>query len=189
MPAGTIQLHHRVGAGRHACTDLGQMQVHGLGVDIWQHQSGTDTMGRTDGAENVGPFVTSVAGCRRAAALVGPEIGQAALLADPRFVLEPKFDRLFARGLGGEGGPPLRKVFLKVCMASISCAGCCGRADSRQKPRLRSRVPTERTPRGTPNRAWMTRTRSIRRHRTTPCSAGSGPCRTISATACFCSAD
>ena len=83
-------------AGRDLAADFGQMQVHRLGVDSGQYESSPYPAGGADGAEQIGPVVTLVAGSARSAALGCPDVGQAALLADPGFILPPKLDRLAA---------------------------------------------------------------------------------------------
>ena len=53
------------GAGRDRAADLGEMEGHGLGVGGGHHQAPPRRALRTDGAENVGPFVAVVARCAR----------------------------------------------------------------------------------------------------------------------------
>ncbi len=89
MPAGAVQRKDGVRARGHLGADLGQMQVHRLGVDERQHEGGADPPGGTDGAEQIGPAVTLIARCARAATLVRPDVGQAALLSDPGLILPP----------------------------------------------------------------------------------------------------
>jgi ABC-type branched-subunit amino acid transport system ATPase component len=110
-----------------------------------------------------------------------------ALAADPRFILEPHFQR-FAPGvlrqsLGYCGG----EVFLKASCASGSDLGCCGRTERRRKPKAANCLPTVRSCMTTPNSASILRFRSMRRHRTTPSLARSGLTRTQWAKVAFCS--
>src|SRR5450759_2591893 len=56
---------------------------------------------RTDGAEDVGPFVALVARRARPRSTPSPDAGQRALLADARLVLEPDFNGLIF-GMVGE---------------------------------------------------------------------------------------
>jgi hypothetical protein len=97
--------------------DLGQMQVHCLCIGLGQDEGGAYATRRTDRTEDIRPIVALIARRRRASALLSPDVGQAALLADARFVLPPKLDRLVA-SLGRDGvsdqcgkvlwnGPPL----------------------------------------------------------------------------------
>ncbi len=74
--------------------DLLELQVHRLGVGIGHHQGGAGGALGADGAEDVGPFVAAVAGASWARADARPDPCQRALLADPRLVLEPDFQRL-----------------------------------------------------------------------------------------------
>lgn len=187
MPSGSVKEQDGVTAGRHLAADLLEMQVHRFGIGIRQDQSRADIATRTDSAEYVGPLTTLVARRGRAAAALGPNAGQRALLANPGFILPPKFDRFFARMLGDDGFDQIGKVFLCVSCAAGSCRGCRGRTDSRRKPRRRSIAPTLRSAKITLNRALITRARSTRRQRTTPSTARSGPLRTSSATAASCS--
>jgi hypothetical protein len=103
-------------AGCDLRADLREMQVHRLDVDVWQDQCRTNPAGGTDGAKDVGPFVSLISRLAGATARLRPDISQAALLADPGFVLPPELDRLAAGVLGNgrrdEGG----EVFL--------CASC-----------------------------------------------------------------
>ena len=100
------------------------MQVHRFGVDLGQHQGGTDPARGADRAEQIGPLVALIARRPRAAALLSPDVGQAALLTDPRFVLPPQFDRLAAGMLRNDSGDQFGEVFLCASCAAASCSGC-----------------------------------------------------------------
>ena len=78
---------------------------------------------RTDGTEDVGPFVASVARCARPRSAFGPDAGQRALLADPRFVLEPDFDRLVFGAVGELRRDRRGEVFLNASWAASSVWG------------------------------------------------------------------
>ena len=67
------------------------------------------------------------------------------LLANPGFVLPPKFDRLFARMLGDCGGDQIGKVLLCASCAAGSCCGWRGRTDKRRNPSRRNIAPTLRS--------------------------------------------
>ena len=69
-----------------------------MGVGVWQHQSGADVARGTDRAEDIGLLV-ALRGVPPGGPPLGPNVSQAALLANPRFILPPKFDRPPARGL------------------------------------------------------------------------------------------
>jgi hypothetical protein len=93
MPSGAIHNEQGDGARTDAFTDFNQMLVHGLDVDGRQNQSAADASGRTDRAEKIRPVEAPVARRARAASEPGPDVGQRALLPDPRFILEPDFDK------------------------------------------------------------------------------------------------
>ena len=86
-------------AGTHQSAGLLQMEVHGVGVGVWQHQTRSDTARRADRPENVRPMVALVSRRRRTASALCPDVGQTALLTDPGLILPPEFDRLIT-GLG-----------------------------------------------------------------------------------------
>ena len=87
VPAGAVERDHDVGAGRDLRADLLEMRVHRMDVDMRQDQRRTDAASGTAGAEDVGPLVALIPRLARPAALLRPDIGQAALLADPGFIL------------------------------------------------------------------------------------------------------
>src|SRR6202012_6025994 len=119
-----------MGARCDLCADFRQVQVHCVAIDVRQDQRRANAPGRTDGAENVGPFVSLIARLARTAARFRPDIGQAALLADSGFVLPPEFDRLATGAGGNDGADQLGKVFLCAACASASCAGWRGRTET-----------------------------------------------------------
>jgi hypothetical protein len=90
--------------------DLGGMLVHRVAIGGGQDEARTHASRRTDRAEQVGPAVALVARRRRSTALVGPDAGQRALLADAGFdrlwrsTLPPEFDRLAAGVLPDRAG-------------------------------------------------------------------------------------
>src|ERR1039458_8690184 len=97
-----------------------------------EDQSGRSAALRTDGAEDVGPFVALVARRARPRSTPSPDAGQRALLADARLVLEPDFNGLIF-GMVGEPRDDRRgEVFLNASWASSSVCGWRGRTESRQ---------------------------------------------------------
>jgi hypothetical protein len=87
-----------------------------MNIGVRQNQSGTDTARRAHRAEQVCPPKPLITRRSRAGAALCPNPGQAALLADPRFVLPPKFDRLVSRGGRNRCGNKISEVFLvPVC--------------------------------------------------------------------------
>jgi hypothetical protein len=102
-------------AGGDLVADRVQMQRHGLGIGCRHDKTCRDAPLGTGGTEEIGPVITPIAGRAWPRAAPGPDTGQRALLADPRFVLEPDFDRL-ALGVAGERRRNGRgKVFLNAC--------------------------------------------------------------------------
>ena len=91
MPTCLIHDDDGVRAGGDSLADLGQVQVHRVGIAPWQHQSGAGAAGRADRAENIGPFRTLIMRRAGASAAPGPAPGNLVLLADARLVLEPNF--------------------------------------------------------------------------------------------------
>lgn len=63
MPTGAIQQHDGMSTGRDVPTDLGQMQVHRLGIGLGQDKSGAEGTRGTHRAEDVGPVVALIAWC------------------------------------------------------------------------------------------------------------------------------
>src|SRR5215207_3533089 len=189
VPSGAVDGQHGMGARGDVGADLGQVQVHHVGVGERQHERGASAAGWADRAEQVGPGIALVPRRRRPGAALGPHPGQRALLADAGLVLPPEFQRLAAGALRQrrvyEGG----EVALKDAWAAASWPGCRGRATSRRKPSRRSTVLMLRSASTIPNLASIARARSARRQRTTPCSAKSGPRRTHPTTSASCSGE
>ena len=131
--------------GRDVAGDLGEMQVHGLGVDLRQHESGGFLGLGAGGSEEVGRLVALIAGLPRPAAAARPLSGQLALLADPGFVLEPDLDPLPRRFLADGGNDQLGQFFLNSACASGADLGCCGRAEIRLKPSAGTSLPMPRS--------------------------------------------
>ncbi len=77
-------------------SDLGEMRAHGLCVGMWHDQSGRFSPFRADGAENVAPDIAGVARGTGACSTLGPDTGERALLANPRFILKPYLQGLAA---------------------------------------------------------------------------------------------
>ena len=82
VPARPVQHEHGVGALGDTAPDLGQVRVHGLDVDVRQHDGRAHAALRADRAEQPGPGVAAVAQGARQRAPLGPNAGQRALLAD-----------------------------------------------------------------------------------------------------------
>ena len=117
-------------SGRNAARDFGQVGRHRLGVDGGQDQTCGNTARRADGTEDIRPLIAGVAWRTRSRAASGPEPRQCALLADPRFILEPDFDGFALRSLRDCRRYRRAEVFLKASCACGSVLGCCGRTES-----------------------------------------------------------
>ena len=89
MPSGLIDEDGGVRAGCDLRGDLGQMQVHRLGVAARHDEGGAFALLRTDRAENIGRGGSLVAWRARPRSTLGPTARDLVLLADPRLVGEP----------------------------------------------------------------------------------------------------
>jgi hypothetical protein len=112
-----------VGTGRDGLGDLGEVQVHRLGIAGRQDQGRTLALLRADRTEDVGGGGALVTGRARAGAALCPAAGDLILLADTSLILEPDFylvvvDRLLARDCFQARG----EVFLKSSIAPLACA-------------------------------------------------------------------
>ena len=120
---GAIEDEGSVAARRNPPADLRQMQGHDLGVGGWDDERRRDAALRTDGAEDVGPFVALIARRTRPCSSLGPDAGQRPLLANSCLVLEPDFDGFVFRVVGEPRRDRCGKVFLNACWASSSVWG------------------------------------------------------------------
>jgi hypothetical protein len=131
VPASLIDQEDGVGTGRDDRGDLGEVQVHRLGVAGWQDQGRALALLWADGAEDVGrggPLITGSAG---AGATFCPSASDLILLADTSLICEPYFylvaiDPLLARDFAQTRG----EVFLKSSIAPAACEWWRGRAES-----------------------------------------------------------
>jgi len=121
--AGAIEHDGGVCAGTDLTTDLGEMQRQCFAVGGRENKGCGGATVRTNSAEDVGPFIALIAPGARACSALGPDAGQRALLADPRFVLEPDFDRLAVGAIREVRGKRRGEVFLKAPWASSSASG------------------------------------------------------------------
>ena len=123
VPARTVDDDDGVRAGWNLFRDLGQMQVHGLDVDVGHDQRRANVTCRTNRAKDIGGRVPLIALHARARAALGPQTRQRAFLSDPRFVLEPELDGFAFGAFGDDFRRALGKVFLKASTASGSLCG------------------------------------------------------------------
>lgn len=130
MPARAVEDEHAVGPGCDAAGDFRQVSVHGRGIDVGKDQPRRGPARRADRAEEIGPLVAGVARGTGSRAAFGPDAGEGALLANPRFILEPDFERSALRGLRDRNRYRRAEVFLKDSCATGSVLGCCGRTES-----------------------------------------------------------
>lgn len=123
MPSGAIDGDDGVGTGLDGLSDRGEVVVHRLAADFGHDQSDAEITRGTDGAEDIGEVVALIADRGGTCAFQRPDIGQAALLADPGLILPPQFDRLGAGVLGDRLGDQAGEVFLCAAWASGSACG------------------------------------------------------------------
>ena len=107
-----------MGSWRHLGRDLGEVQVHGLGVAGGQDQGRALALARADGAEDVGRGRALIVGRRGPRSPPRPAPGDLVLLADARLVGEPelypvRIDALLPRDLV----QARREAFLKSSIA------------------------------------------------------------------------
>jgi len=114
VPASLIDQEDGVGTGRDHLGDLGEMQVHRLGIAGRQDQGRAFALLRADRAEDVGRGGALITGRAGTGATPGPAAGDLVLLTNTSLICKPYFylvavDRLFARDCLQERG----EVFLK----------------------------------------------------------------------------
>ena len=114
--------------------DLVEMQLHGLGVGDWQHQSRADTALWTYGSEQIGVLIALVGWQARSGTLPGPDANAPVLLPDPRFILKPQLYRCPFGQIRYLRRKRVGEVFLNASMTWGSCAGCCGRPEICENP-------------------------------------------------------
>ena len=131
VPSRLVDEECGVAARRDGCGDLGQVQVHRLGIASGQDERCTFAKRGTDGSEDVGGSGALIGGRGRPRSTSGPATGDLVLLSDPGFVGEPdlyrgRLDTLVLRDLAQDGG----ETFLKCSIAPAAWAWWRGRAVS-----------------------------------------------------------
>ena len=131
VPSRLVDEECGVTARRDGCGDLGQVQVHRLGIASRQDERCTLAKCRTDGSEDVGGSGALIGRRRWPHSAFGPATGDLVLLSDPGFVGEPdlyrgRLDTLVLRDLAQDGG----ETFLKCSIAPAAWAWWRGRAVS-----------------------------------------------------------
>ncbi len=134
-----------MGTRSYGAADFYEMALHGMGVGEWHHQSGTGSLGRADGAEDVGILVAKILDLTGSRAFPRPLVDEAVLLANPGLVLEPDFDRDRGRKMGYRRSQRPGEVFLKSSIVSAFWPTCRGRAETWENPSSMSSLPTERS--------------------------------------------
>ncbi len=152
-----------------------------------QDEARTLALLRADGSKHVDRRGALVVGRKGACSASGPAARDLVLLADTRFILPPQLDFDALRQACGDGGYRFGEVFLIASSSNSFCAWWRGRADSLANPSALSSRPTVVSSRLMRNYSNIHRARSLRRHLTTPSTAGIGPRSTILASARRCS--
>ena len=120
MPPGLVEQQHGMGPGRHGGGDLGEVERHALGVAAGQDEGCAFTLGRTDGAVDVGGRGALVLRRRRPCSAPCPAPGDTVLLTDARLVLPPQLYRRATRKARPDRRQLGWEVFLKAGIASAS---------------------------------------------------------------------
>jgi len=98
------------------------MQRHRSGIAARQDEAGGGSLGRADGAEDVGRAGALIVRGRGSRPAPRPSPGDLVLLADPGLVLKPDLYRLARRVALGDLVEARGEVFLNAAMASASWA-------------------------------------------------------------------
>ena len=127
-----------MGSPFHVTADFIEVVLHGMGVGPGHHQCSADTPDRTDGAEQIGAFVSLVSRLARPGSPFRPQTHPAVLLTDTGFVLKPDFYSLALRQMAYVGFERAGEVFLNASMTLAFWAGWRGLALMWEKPRAES---------------------------------------------------
>ncbi len=120
---GLVDQEDGVGSGRDGCGDLGEVQVHRLGVAARHDQGCTLALLRAHCTEDVGGSGPLVTRCAWTGAALGPAAGDLVLLTDAGLVGEPDFYLVAVKRLLARNGLQARgKAFLKSSIAPSTCA-------------------------------------------------------------------
>ena len=185
MPSGAVHQDDGVGASGDMAADLLQVHLHGGRVGPGQHEGCACAPCGADPAEQVGVAIPLIGRQARSCPPLGPDTGAAVLLAQSGFVLEPDLDTPSLGQMTYMRLKRAREVFLNASMTAGSCWGCCGRPVICENANSSSSRESDPRLTFTSNRSFRTRCKSIRRQRTTPWTAQSGPVSTNSASACI----
>ena len=118
MPAGLIEQKNGMPTWSNLRGNLGKMQVHRLGVAGGQDKSGSFSLPRADGTEDIGRGGALVTWCRGPRTAPCPAPGDLVLLADAGFVGEPDLYLIEVEAfLAGDRVQTRWESFLKSSMA------------------------------------------------------------------------
>ena len=188
VPAGAVEVRTACAPGATVAADLGQVQVHRVGVCGGQDEAGADAAGRADGTEQVGPGVALVRGAARARASSAHS-----RVVVPCWPTRASSCHHSSSGLPrrAAAGPLLRGRRSRAerrLGAAASWPGWRGRGTSRREATPAQHVPTLRSAITTPKCRSIARARSARRHRVDPVARrGPGPSSTQRITSRSCS--
>jgi hypothetical protein len=134
MPACLVEDHDRVLVGGERLGEGVEEEIHRHRGNLGQNErEGLIGRGPHDG-EDVGKGEALVAEARRALAFGPPTMRNAALLAEPRLVLEPERETLVGVRADDRVYRRFEPPFLNAACAAGSCRGWRGRAFWREKP-------------------------------------------------------
>ncbi len=128
MPTGLVDDDDGMCSGSNGDGDFLEMERHGFGVALGQHQCRANAPRWTDGAKDIGRTRALILGGRGTCSSFRPAPGDFVLLSDPGFVLPPNlYDRPWWETVSDfrHSG---REVFLNADIASGSWAWWRGRA-------------------------------------------------------------
>jgi hypothetical protein len=124
-----------VGPGREGVRQLGQEQAHRRGRELGHGERDARVALGAHGPEQVGRGEALLMKAARTHALLGPDVGEAALLADPGLVHEPELDAPCLRVVGRDRVDQGRQAFLNRSCAFGSAPGWTGRAFCQERSR------------------------------------------------------
>jgi len=120
VPSGPIHEQNGMCSGFDGKRDLLEVQRHGLGVAVREHETGRLAERGTNGAEDIGRGGSLILQGKRSRAAFCPASGDLVLLTDAGFVLEPDFEGLAAGR--GDRRQDVRDFFLNASTAASSCS-------------------------------------------------------------------
>src|SRR5258707_14878567 len=123
VPAGLVDQEDGMGSGRDGWGDLGEVQVHRLGVAGRHDQGCTLALLRADCTEDVGGSGPLVPRCAWTGAALGPAAGALVFLADAGLLGEPDFYRVAVNRRLARKCPHARGGgFFKTSVVPPACA-------------------------------------------------------------------